>query len=177
MIAGQTIIEFDIDLHWQPSLAWLDAEERGYYVAPMPHLVVLVIHSEGMKEIDGMARNIYQTDESRIWDCNVGYHKGSAPVDYVSPEGAGYEHSKITLRRRLPANTPPDLKLSTFLEGCPTLDKPFGARVDWRQGKRKKNITLPDALWDHLIEMAARRGMTIEQLIWRIGLDYVIENV
>jgi hypothetical protein len=163
---------FDVDLYWQIVLQDWGAHERRYYAAPLPHLVVLVIRDEAIEELGGgIAGNLHWSQ--RIYDVSIGWHPAHAPLGFTVPEAYGYRHSKLTVYRAVDA--PPDMRLSEFLAGAPTIERPMGARYQLSEGASLQNIWIPDILLFQAQAVCARSYYDMNSLIWA-ALKEWIEN-
>lgn len=165
------IIQWDVDLRWKTTAGDLDdSTKRRYYAAPPPYLIVLVLQEGVIDAIDGMAGNMIGLK----FDCSVGYHFADAPLGFTLPKFAGFEHSKISVRR-LVEKTPADNTLSGILAGAPTEKELDHLSFNIASGEIV-TAELPMILALKARQLALKQGVSVDVLIWDALLDLVEEH-
>ena len=165
------IIYFDTKIKWQTTAGDLDElTKRRYYAAAPPYLVVLVLHEDVIDALDGMAAHLH----GLTFDCSIGNHASDAPMGYTLPRYSGYRHTKITVRKMVEAQ--PEKTLSQILAGAPREGRgDLGLRAP--EDSEELCVLLPSILTEKIRQSAGKHGVTVDDLVWEILLDYIENGV
>lgn len=138
------IVNFDVGIYWQHVPISYVHENMIYMAAPPPHRIILVVQASLAQQIDQIAGNLHYTDASKVYDCSIGWHDGARYPDFVLPRYAGLSHTKLTVRKRLPADTEGAKNLSEILANAP--EGSAGRRETAWHGVYAP-VKVPEALW------------------------------
>lgn len=131
----------------------IDGEQRTYYAANPPTLLIVVFRS-GLKleDLTDVDRKVGQVFIKTLVGWDDGRH------GFTSRQGAGQRHSKLTID--LIYHAPPFVfaedyePLSKFVAGCPQL-RSVGRPIMADGPTSARNITLPESYWQDIERLGA----------------------
>lgn len=164
------IVYFNERIQWQNVPASFMGHDKIYMAAPPPHKVILVVMPVVRTDCGGDIANLYRG----TYDCSVGWHNGAVYTDFVLPEFAGCQHTKLTVRARRPLLKPTKL-LSEIMGHALSSEPP---RQETWHGVHTA-VKVPNALWVAANDLATKKfgdhPAAILDLINTAMLNY-IEN-
>lgn len=140
--------------------------DSRYYLHHQPRMVhdykllVVVVYLSALHEEGGLD-SLYGK-----FDCSIGDHGAGAPVGYTATVDIGKPHSKITIRSRVPDDTPADITWGELLKGCPT-SRETKASGKWRKQKdvTTAKVSMPKFLLEKIKQESARYDLDVDRFI------------